>query len=77
MIVLDAGVISEIFQPTSEPRVLDWIATLTGYVAITSVTLAELLAGVRRLPDGRRRDDLTGRIDAALADRGRTHPRRQ
>src|SRR5699024_2756045 len=40
---------------------------MEGDVAITSVTLAELLAGVRRLPDGRRRDELTRRIDAALA----------
>src|SRR5690606_13916618 len=33
---------------------------------MTSVTLAELLAGVRRLPAGRRRDDLSSRIEAAL-----------
>ena len=67
MIILDTNVISEIFRPSPEPRVVDWLASLAGDVAITSVTLAELLAGVRRLPDGRRRDELTGRIDAALA----------
>jgi hypothetical protein len=39
---------------------------LTGNVAITAVTLAELLAGVRRLPDGRRKSALGARIDAAL-----------
>ena len=66
MIVLDTNVISEIFRPSPESRVVDWLASLTGDVAITSVTLAELLAGVRRLPDGRRRDELTRRIDAAL-----------
>ncbi|OSM42061.1 type II toxin-antitoxin system VapC family toxin [Nesterenkonia sp. PF2B19] len=67
MIVLDTNVISEIFRPSPEPRVVEWLASLTGDVAITSVTLAELLAGVRRLPDGRRKDELTRRIDAALA----------
>lgn len=67
MIVLDTNVISEIFRPSPEPHVVDWLASLTGDVAITSVTLAELLAGVRRLPDGRRKDELTLRIDAALA----------
>ena len=67
MIVVDTNVISEIFRPSPEPRVVDWLASLAGDVAITSVTLAELLAGVRRLPDGRRRDELTGRIDIALA----------
>ena len=67
MIVLDTNVISEIFRPSPEPRVVDWLMSLTGDVAITPVTLAELLAGVRRLPDGRRREELTMRIDAALA----------
>ena len=66
MIILDTSVISEIFRPSPEPRVVDWLASLAGDVATTSITLAELLAGVRRLPDGRRRDELTRRIDAAL-----------
>lgn len=67
MIVLDTTVISEISRPSPERRVVDWLESLDGDVAITSVTLAELLAGVRRLPDGRRRDELARRIDAAIA----------
>ncbi|MBS1848185.1 MAG: type II toxin-antitoxin system VapC family toxin [Actinobacteria bacterium] len=66
MIVLDTNVISEIFRPSPEPRVVDWLARLEGDVAITSVTLAELLAGVRRLPDGRRKDALARRIGEAI-----------
>ena len=66
MIILDTNVISEIFRPSPEPRVADWLAALEGDVAITSVTLAELLAGVRRLPGGRRKDELTRRIDGAI-----------
>lgn len=66
MIVLDTNVISEIFRPEPEGRVIAWIEGLTGDVAITAVTLAELLAGVRRLPEGRRRSALTGKIGAAL-----------
>lgn len=66
MIVLDTNVISEIFRPSPEASVVDWMASLTGDVAITSMTLAELLAGVRRLPDGRRKTDLTKHIEAAL-----------
>lgn len=66
MIVLDTNVISEIFRPSPEARVLDWLASLTGDVAITSVTLAELLAGLRRLPDGQRKEALTRRIETAL-----------
>lgn len=66
MIVLDTNVISEIFRPSPEAHVVDWLASLTGDVAITSITLAELLAGLRRLPDGRPEDKLTRRVEAAL-----------
>ena len=64
--MLDTNVISEIFRPAPEARVIDWLTSLTGDVAITAITLAELLAGVKLLPDGRRKDALAARIDAAL-----------
>ena len=67
MIVLDTNVISEIFRSSLEPRVVEWLVSLTGDVAITSVTLAELLAGVRRLPEGRRKDALARGIEEAVA----------
>ena len=67
MIVLDTNVISEIFRPSPEPRVVEWLVSLTGDVAITSITLAELLAGVRMLPNGQRKDGLAQRIDEAVA----------
>lgn len=66
MIVLDTNVISEIFRPHPDARVIAWLKGLTGDVAITAVTLAELLAGVRRLPDGKRKSDLATKLDAAL-----------
>jgi len=66
VIVLDTNVISEVFRPSPEVNVVEWLASLTGDVAITSVTLAELLAGVRRLPDGRRKAELRKHIESAL-----------
>ena len=54
MIVLDTNVVSEVFRPHPDARVVAWI------------TPAELLAGVRRLSDGRRKSALGARIDAAL-----------
>ncbi len=66
MIVLDTNVISEVFRPAPDDRVVAWLEALTGEVAITAVTLAELLAGVRRLPDGRRRTELSTRIEVAI-----------
>ena len=66
MIVLDTNVISEAFRPSPDERVVAWLEELTGDVAITSVTLAELLAGVRRLPDGQRKRSLFRRIESAV-----------
>lgn len=57
MIVLDANVISEILRREPNAQVVAWTESLDGEVAITAATLAELLAGVRRLPDGRRKRD--------------------
>lgn len=71
MIVLDTNVIAEIFRPHPDERVIAWLESLSGEVAITAITLAELLAGVSRLPDGRRKSALSTRIDAAL------HPYRE
>lgn len=48
-------------------NVMAWLESVTDDVAITAVTLAELLAGLRRLPDGKRKTDLTAVRDAAAA----------
>lgn len=66
MIVLDTNVIAEVFRPHPAPKVVEWLVSLTGEVAITAVTLAELLVGVHRLPDGRRKTVLTTRVVAAV-----------
>ena len=66
MIVLDTNVISEFFRPAPDAGVVAWLGGLTDDVAITAVTLAELLAGVGRLPDGQRKLDLSTRIRAAI-----------
>lgn len=66
MIVLDTNVISELFRPYPDARVIAWIRALTGDVAITAITLAELLAGVRRLPDGKRKQLLSSQLVAVV-----------
>lgn len=66
MIILDTNVISEVFRPRPDPRVVAWLESTGGDVAITAITLAELLAGARRLPTGRRRSSLIAHIDAAV-----------
>lgn len=66
MIVLDTNVISEVFRPTPDPGVTEWLESLNDDVAITTITLAELLARVRRLPAGQRKSDLEAALGAAL-----------
>ncbi len=66
VIVLDTNVISELLRPSPDVRVVAWVESLTGSVAVTTVTIAELLAGVRMLPDGRRKDVLAKHIELSL-----------
>lgn len=59
MIVLDTNVVSETLKLAPSPIVVDWLnrqARETLY--LTTVTLAELLAGVELVPAGRRRNKL-------------------
>lgn len=59
MIVLDTNAVSEPLRPLPEPAVLAWLdAQLPSTLYLTSVTLAELLAGVAALPAERRRNKL-------------------
>ncbi|MEL4504897.1 type II toxin-antitoxin system VapC family toxin [Luteococcus sp. H138] len=66
MIVLDTNVVSELFRSHPDASVVEWLTSLPGEVAVTAVTVAELLAGVRQMPDGRRKMALAEGIDAVL-----------
>lgn len=68
MIVLDTNVLSEAMRPSPDGRVLGWMNDQAAETLfLSSVTVAELLFGVRSLPHGRRRGDLTRQLDGALA----------
>ncbi len=59
MIVLDTNIISEMMRPGPHPDVINWIAGHWGGVLYTTtITEAELLYGIARLPEGRRRNGL-------------------
>jgi toxin FitB len=77
VIILDTNVISELTRPVPEPGIISWLDSLPAEeIAITAITAAELRYGVRRLPDGRRKKELSVAIDALItADfRGRVEP---
>lgn len=69
MIVVDTNVISELTRQKPAPEVVTWLDSLAaGEVATTAITAAELLYGVARLPDGRRKMELAAAVHGLLSD---------
>lgn len=67
MIILDTIVVSELARQAPDPDVVAWVDALpTTEVATTSVTAAELLYGVARLPHGRRKTQLSDAVQGLL-----------
>ena len=67
MIVLDTNVISELMRPTPSPAVMDWVDQQpTADLHLTSVTVAELLYGIARLPLGSRRSKLADHVETMI-----------
>ena len=59
MILLDTNVLSELMRAKPAPPVLEWVdAQPTGDLVITSITVAEILYGIARMPDGKRKQGL-------------------
>jgi toxin FitB len=67
MIVLDTNVISEPLKPAPDPVVLDWLNVQEPQTLYTTtVNLAELFAGVKALPAGRRKDGLAKALSSQV-----------
>ena len=70
MILLDTNVISELMRPQPEAAVLQWVdAQATHDLATTTLTVAEIGAGLAVLPAGARQTDLRLRA-ARLLEQG-------
>jgi len=68
MIILDTNVLSEPTRPTPNPAVIAWLdAQDQTTLFTTTITAAEILLGLQRLPIGQRRASLEARMNAALA----------
>lgn len=64
MILLDTNVVSEPLRSVPEARVIDWIdAQSLETLYLSAITVAELRAGVARLPNGKRRKGLQGNLE--------------
>jgi predicted nucleic acid-binding protein len=69
MIILDTNVLSELVRAKPDENVLAWLdARNSQDLQTTAITVAELLYGVQRLPNGRRKTGLRDAIDSMLAD---------
>lgn len=67
MIVLDTNVVSEAMRPQPNATVRAWLNDqVAETLYLSSVTLAELLYGIRALPEGKRRKMLTRALDGLL-----------
>ncbi|GAA4355558.1 type II toxin-antitoxin system VapC family toxin [Variovorax defluvii] len=67
MILLDTNVVSEPLRPAPDARVIAWIdAQPLETLYLSTMTVAELRAGVTLMPAGRRRDKLHDYIERDL-----------
>ncbi|MBY6029243.1 PIN domain-containing protein [Halomonas sp. DP8Y7-1] len=58
MIFLDINVLFELMRPVPNARVVEWLDRQDAIsVTISAITVAEILYGIERLPDGRRKRD--------------------
>lgn len=59
MIVADTNVVSELMRVEPSPEVRAWVSAQGRHeLRITTITVAEILYGIARLPSGRRKDAL-------------------
>lgn len=69
MILLDTNVLSETFRSTPNARVAAWLNRQPrSALFISTVTRAELLYGVRILPEGRRREMLLDAVQTVVQE---------
>lgn len=67
MIILDTNVISEIIKKQPDEHVANWLRNQdTSNLATTAITVAELLVGICRMPEGKRRKYTDTTVKLAL-----------
>lgn len=69
MIIFDTNVISELTNDKCHPNVWAWAKRrIDNNAATTSINLAELLSGPAMMPDGKRKTELTLKIQSLVTD---------
>ena len=69
MIIVDTNVVSELMRPEPDAIVIDWFNRHDPHdLALTSITVGEIMRGIERLPEGKRKRDLAERFVLALVE---------
>ncbi|NLC21521.1 MAG: type II toxin-antitoxin system VapC family toxin [Halomonadaceae bacterium] len=69
MIVLDTNVLCELMRPEPDAHVVDWLDRQDTFsVTISSITVAEILYGIERLPNDRRKRDFAAMAAAMFEE---------
>ena len=69
MILLDTNVLSELMRPNPNDGVVEWLDALPDDdVWISAVTVGEIQLGLALLPEGRRKQILTGLAEEMLSE---------
>ncbi len=61
--VLDTNIVSEITKPQPDAQCVAWLTRHATDCCLTTITLAEMRFGVERLPEGKRRRELSRKYD--------------
>jgi predicted nucleic acid-binding protein len=68
MILLDTNVVSEMMRDRPDPRTVAWLNNkIVEDLAISTISLSEILLGIASLPDGRRKIGLSQSFGAQVA----------
>jgi len=68
-VVLDTNVISAALREDWTESARQWFASSQHHQALTAVTILELVYGIARMPDGRRRESLMDALTSLLGRR--------
>jgi predicted nucleic acid-binding protein len=69
MIVLDTNVLSELIRPAADPAVVAWTDGIeSAELLITAISAAEMRAGVRILPPGRRKTRIQDEVEHLIGE---------
>ncbi len=53
--LLDTNTVSELMKPAPLPRLLDWVEGNETESALSVITIGEMILGIEKLPDGKKR----------------------